>query len=308
MSIIASDNVVALNLCAALFFVAFGALILIPTPRRAVQIQFGMMTTFMGFWFSSFILREVVPYSWLNALINLGLAASIPAPFLIYLISLSYNSKSYKPNWKWLAPHLVLISFFLEESLRLNVLTLVSRPGESVRFTGTFVYPAILLHSLLLFVIAIYKFGRNAIRSRGKTRASSVLLLLGLLPPILAVGWYIWINPTRYGIFSGEQAAIGSILGIFIWTVAIVNCNAFKLRTFSVYEPDLPHFVRLTKPIYGFFYKLTDPADYEVQDHARKRRLTMSMIAHDYRLGEAMDLPYRERADILVKIFGKHFK
>ncbi|EQA37791.1 putative membrane protein [Leptospira inadai serovar Lyme str. 10] len=308
MSIVASNHVVALNLCAALFFVVLGALILVPKPRKAVQILFGIMTSFMGLWFSSFILREIVPYSWLNALLNLGLAASIPAPFLIYLISISYNAKVYRPNWKWLIPHLILVSFFLEESLRLNVLTLASGPGEQLRFTRTFVYSGILLHSLVLFLIAIFNFGRNAIHYRGKTRVSSVLLLLGLLPPIVSVAWYIWIKPTHYGIFTGGQAAIGSIFGIFIWTVAIVNCNAFKLRTFSMHEPDLPHFVRMTKPIYGFFYRLTDPMDYEVQDLARKRRLTMNLIAHDYRLGEAMDLPYRQRVDILVKIFGKHLK
>lgn len=302
------NPIVFLNITAVLFFVSLGLYVVYPKPRKAVQIHFGLLTLCLGFWFSSFIIRPFVPHSYLAPLINLGFAISVPAPFFIFLISESYQRRVYRPNRYILYPHMAMVIYFFYKGATFQVLTMISKVNEPLRFEFTWVYIAVLLHALGASIIAISRFGIRAWTTRGKTRTASILMLLGLIPPLISVGWFMWYNPTTKGMFSGGHAAIGCIIGILIWAIAILNCNGFRIPAFSLIEPKLPWFHRFTKPIFEIMMKIFDPEYYFEQELRRKGKIAMNILIHNSELLKDHQLTAKDRALILAKVYANHLR
>ncbi|MCG6192204.1 hypothetical protein LFX25_02965 [Leptospira sp. FAT2] len=298
------DPIVFLNLTAVLFFISLGLYVAYPKPRKAVQIHFSLLTSCLGLWFLSFIIRPFTPHAYFVPLINLGFAISVPAPFLIFLISESYHRK---PNRYILYPHIALVTYFFYKGATFQVLTMVSKEGEPLRFHFSWVYVAVIVHALVASTIAIGRFGIRARTTRGKTRTASILMLLGLIPPLISIA-LIWYNPTMKAVFSRGQAAIGCIIGILIWSIAILNCNGFRIPAFSLIEPKLPWFHRFTKPVFITMMKIFDPEYYSEQELKRKRKIALQILIHNNELSKDHQLTAKDRALILARVYANHLR
>ncbi|EQA52200.1 LIC10906 family membrane protein [Leptospira kmetyi] len=301
-------QVLFLNFSAGIFSIILGLYVFYPKPRRPVQIHFGLLGACLGFWFLSFIVRDLCPYEYVKLVVNLGVAVSVPVPFFIFLISDSYRRRTYKPNPYIFYPHFALIAYLFLECAFIRVFTITSRQEEYVQISFNWIYPAILLYALIIFLFAIGKYGIKTWKTRGKTRVASALMVFGLVSPLIWLSWFLTQNPLAKGLFSRGQAAICCITGMLIWAIAILNCNAFRIPAFSLIEPRLPTFHRLTRPFFNFMTRMIDLKYYRQQELTRKEKIVMKMMIHNNELCKNESLSAIDRALILAQTYGNYLR
>ncbi|EKP11898.1 LIC10906 family membrane protein [Leptospira borgpetersenii] len=310
MSLNLLNEIVFLNAAAALLIFLLGLYVLYPNPERKIQKYFGTLCLLIGLWFQSFILRELVPFWSYNWLINWGLIPSIPIPYLLFRITFSYNQyEETKVSSKkfFHVINLLLISFFSLHAVLLQTLHVTSKNSTVFSFENGYVYKFLLFYSLILILLSFTNLGQNAIRGKGRAKINAVLLFLGLIPPIVSVLIFIYIRPTLFGIFSGGYTAVGFLFGTLIWSIAIMNCDAFQLKQFSSY-PKERVLTKITKPAFNFLYSIVDKKSWMIEIFSKNIHFMKLILIKDAELKEGYDYSFMKRSSILARMFGNSIK
>ncbi|EKR82470.1 MULTISPECIES: LIC10906 family membrane protein [Leptospira] len=310
MSLNSSSEIILLNSVAALFIFLLGFYVLYPSSKRKIQKYFGILCLLLGAWFQSFILREIVPSWSYNWLINWGLIPSIPIPYYLFKITSSYNQREQKiekPRKIFHFLNFLLICLFSLHALSLQTLQVIANPNQAFSFKSGYFYKLLLIYSLCMVILALANLGFNTIREKGRAKTNAVLLFLGLIPPIISVLVFIYIRPTIYGVFSGGYTAIGFLIGTFIWSIAIMNCDAFQLRQFSVY-PKERILTKITKPAFNFLYSIVDKKAWMSEVFSKNIQFMKLVLIKDIELKEDYNYSFMKRSSILARMFGNYIK
>ncbi|EMO95058.1 LIC10906 family membrane protein, partial [Leptospira interrogans] len=246
-------------------------------------------------------------YNWL---INWGLIPSIPIPYYLFKITSSYNQREQKieePRKIFHFLNFLLICLFSLHALSLQTLQVIANPNQAFSFKSGYFYKLLLIYSLCMVILALANLGFNTIREKGRAKTNAVLLFLGLIPPIISVLVFIYIRPTIYGVFSGGYTAIGFLIGTFIWSIAIMNCDAFQLRQFSVY-PKERILTKITKPAFNFLYSIVDKKAWMSEVFSKNIQFMKLVLIKDTELKEDYDYSFMKRSSILARMFGNYIK
>ncbi|WP_061248515.1 LIC10906 family membrane protein [Leptospira alstonii] len=310
MSLNSSIDIILLNSTAALFIFLLGLYVLYPNTQKKIQKNFGMLCLLIGLWFQSFILREIVPFWSYNWLINWGLIPSIPIPYLLFKTTFSYNQSEERktiPKKFFHFTNLLLIGFFSLHAFSLQTLQITSNNNIDFSFESNYVYKFLLSYSLFMVILALVNLGLHVIREKGRAKTNAVLLFLGLIPAISSVLIFIYIRPTFFGVFSGGYAAIGFLFGTLIWSIAIMNCDAFNLKQFSPY-PKERVLTKITKPVFNFFYSIVDKKSWMIEDFSKDIYFIKLVLIKDIELKDQYHYSLMKRSSILARMFNSHFK
>ncbi|PJZ51467.1 LIC10906 family membrane protein [Leptospira adleri] len=311
MSFNTSYEIILLNATSALLIFLLGLYVLNPIPNRRIQLYFGILCLLLGGWFQSFILREIVPFWSYNWLINWGLIPSIPIPFILYKITTSYNQRMEKPmdskNW-FNRINFVFIGFFIVHAFFLQTLKITSKADERFTFESNYIYKALLIYSLTVTLMSLGKLGRNIIKEKGRAKTNAVLLFLGTIPPIISILVFIYIRPTLYGLFSGGYTAIGFLFGTLIWSVAIMNSDAFQLKDIEPYPKNQRVLTKLTMPLFNLSYSIVDNKSWMTEVFSRKIHFMKMVITKDTELEDNYEYSLMKRSSILARMFSGHIK
>ncbi|MBM9578627.1 hypothetical protein JWG45_15890 [Leptospira sp. 201903070] len=311
MSFNTSYEIVILNATSALLIFLLGLYVLYPIPNRRIQLYFGILCLLLGGWFQSFILREILPFWSYNWLINWGLIPSIPIPYFLYKITTSYNQKKGEltdsKNW-FHRVNVALIGFFITHAFFLQTLKITSKEGERFSFGSNYIYKAILFYSLIVTLLSLGQLGRNVIREKGRAKTNAVLLFLGLIPPIISIFVFIYLRPTLYGLFSGGYTAIGFLFGTLIWSIAIMNSDAFQLKVLDPYPKSQRVLTRMTMPLFNLSYSIVDNKSWMAEVFSRKIHFMKMVVVKDTELENIYGYSIMKRSSILARMFGRHLK
>ncbi|KAK2619936.1 LIC10906 family membrane protein [Leptospira interrogans] len=305
-----SNEIILLNSVTAIFIFLLGFYVLYPNSKRKIQKYFGILCLLLGAWFQSFILREIVPSWSYNWLINWGLIPSIPIPYYLFKITSSYDQheqKVKKPRRTFYFLNFLLICFFSIHAFTLQTLHVSFNYNKNFAFESSYVYKLLLIYSLCMVILSLVNLVFNVIQKKGRAKTNAVLLFLGLIPPIISVLVFIYIRPTIYGVFSGGYTAIGFIFGILIWPIAIMNCDAFQLRQFSVY-PKERILTKITKPAFNFLYSIVDKKAWMSEVFSKNIQFMKLVLIKDTELKEDYDYSFMKRSSILARMFGNYIK
>lgn len=310
MSKYLSNEIILLNSITAIFIFFLGLYVLYPNSKRKIQKYFGILCLLLGAWFQTFILREIVPSWSYNWLINWALIPSIPIPFYLFKITSSYDQhepKVKKPRKTFHFLNFLLICFFSLHAFFLQTLRVSFNHNENFAFESSYIYKLLLIYSLCMVILSLVNLAFNVIRKKGRAKTNAVLLFLGLIPPIISVLVFIYIRPTLYGVFSGGYTAIGFLMGTFIWSIAIMNCDAFQLRQFLT-DPKERVLTKITKPAFNFLYSIVDKKAWMSEVFSKNIHFMKLVLIKDTELKEDYDYSFMKRSSILARMFGNYIK
>ncbi|EMJ94085.1 putative membrane protein [Leptospira kirschneri str. JB] len=310
MSLNSSSEIILLNSVTAFSVFALGLYVLYPNSKRKIQKYFGILCLLLGAWFQSFILREIVPSWSYNWLINWALIPSIPIPYYLFKITSSYDQheqKVKKPRKTFHFMNFLLICLFSFHAFTLQTLHVSFNYNENFAFESSYVYKLLLIYSLCMVILSLGNLAFNIMRKKGRAKTNAVLLFLGLIPPIISVLVFIYIRPTLYGVFSGGYTAIGFLIGTFIWSIAIMNCDAFQLTQFSIY-PKERILTKITKPAFNFLYSIIDKKAWMSEVFSKNIHFMKLVLIKDTELKEDYDYSFMKRSSILARMFGNYIK
>ncbi|EMF90519.1 LIC10906 family membrane protein [Leptospira santarosai] len=310
MSFHSSNEIILLNSITTIFVFFLGFYVLYPNSKRKIQKYFGILCLLLGAWFQSFILREIVPSWSYNWLINWGLIPSIPIPYYLFKITSSYDQheqQSKKPRKVFHTLNFLLICFFSFHAFSLQILHVSFNYNENFAFENGYIYKILLIYSLCMVILSLINLAFNVMRKRGRAKTNAVLLFLGLIPPIISVLIFIYIRPTLYGVFSGGYTSIGFLMGTFIWSIAIMNCDAFQLRQFSNH-PKERALTKITKPAFNFLYSIVDKKAWMSEVFSKNIHFMKLALIKDAELKDHYGYSFMKRSSILARMFGNYIK
>ncbi|PKA02413.1 hypothetical protein CH375_23260, partial [Leptospira ellisii] len=171
-----------------------------------------------------------------------------------------------------------------------------------------YTYKVLLVYALIVTLLSLTQLGKNAIKEKGRAKTNALLLFLGLIPPIISILLFIYIRPSIFGLFSGGYTAIGFFFGTLIWSIAILNCDAFQLKSIDPLPREYRLLTKLTMPVFNLFYSMVDKKSWMSEVFSRKIYLMKLIIIKENELKSDYGYSVIKRSSILARIFGEHLK
>ncbi|RHX84753.1 LIC10906 family membrane protein [Leptospira stimsonii] len=221
----------------------------------------------LSVWVFGSGVREFIPESLSRVAPNWILIAAVFVPFYLKELSLSILENKYEPSYKFRILEYFLICYLVLSCLFSATID-VKEEGISV-YKPRFAYHVLIFYSFVNISISIFFLLRKAILHRGIVRVRSTLLMLGTLFGFIISILFVYVLPF-FGIFKGYLSVFGILIWVFLWSVAIIQYNAFESRSLYlksrfVARRKLPLLSRFTyKPIL-ILHSFVDPLDYRLQ-------------------------------------------
>lgn len=232
-----------------------------------IRVNFLALTVALSLWVLGSGCRNLIPESLSRTLPNLILISVAFVPFFLKELTISILERKQTRLKEFQNLEYILLGYLVISCLLSNTIT-ISEGGISI-YTPLLAYHVLVGYSTFSIGVSVYWMSKQAILSRGIIRVRSALLMLGTLFGFLISILFVYVLPLL-GIFKGYLAVFGILGWVFLWSVAVLQYNAFEtraifLRSRFMARRELPLLSRLTFKSVLSLHALLDPLDYRLQ-------------------------------------------
>lgn len=168
-------------------------------------------------------------------------------------------------------------------------------------------YHILILYSFGSVGFSIFLISKKTITSSGSERVQFTLLGLGVLISLSTTILLVYILPI-FGIFKGYFTPIGLLPFSFLWAVAILQYDVFKIK-YAVLDGDkVPALTRISLNFFMLLFKILDPVGFRNSNLQYKKSFSSDFLVTDLKLRLKTELNHYQRSEALARRFDQYIK
>ncbi|WP_420843385.1 LIC10906 family membrane protein, partial [Leptospira alstonii] len=249
--------------------------------RKKIQTVFLYFCALLSIWIASFSVRQFVSMTYRQHALDWMLIPTIFFPILLDRIVSLIEDENHKVSKLYFGINFAFVVYFLWAAITCSYSVIEDKE--------TFAYTSTIHYHLLMFYIVIYgsfslsKLARNMLNCKGNQRVRFTLLMMGVLNLLVFAGILLYVLPI-YGIFYGYLISISVLLSASLWSISILQYNAFEIKAAMLSGGKVPYLNRITLNFYLTLFRHLDPNEFRDKSVALKTALTTDMLYTDMNL------------------------
>lgn len=289
----------------SLYIFTLGIFVYLLPDRKKVKTNFSILCMLIAIWVISFTLRQFVKSEYRHLAFDWMLIPTIFFPILLDRIVTLISNPNNKISKVKFATLLTLSSYFSIAAFNCSYSIIIDT--DNFTYTSTIHYHFLILYQISYSCFCAYKLKNYTNTFRGNQKVQFKLMSLGVIIILIFAVTFIYILPLM-GIFQSYLATIGAIIALSLWSVAILQHNAFELKSDILSGKYVPLLKRITLyPFLGIFFIL-DPKEFQILSHEFKSNTVSDFLSSDLILKSTTNLNTNKRAEVLARKYNNYLK
>ncbi|MCG6195616.1 hypothetical protein LFX25_20445 [Leptospira sp. FAT2] len=273
--------------------------------NKKIQKAFFTLCSLISIWLLAFSARHIVSIEYRQIALDWMLIPPVLFPILLYRIISLIADENHKLNKFQFSLNTILSIYFVTAALTCSFSKIEN--VETFSYTSTIHYHLFMIYIFIYGIVSISKLTYLLKRDSGNQRVRLSLLLGGILNLLLFAAVLLYILP-MFGIFIGYLVSVGVLVSVTIWSIAILQFDAFQIKYSVIEGKKVPLFNQFSLPLFLTVFKIVDPAGYRINNFQYKLRFTSSVLFSDLTLRSKTELGLKQRAEVLARRYDPFIK
>ncbi|TGM04816.1 hypothetical protein EHQ76_07145 [Leptospira barantonii] len=294
-----------LCIATSVFVFFLGIYVLKIQDRKKIQKAFAALCTLISIWLLAFSVRHYVKIEYRQIALDWMLIPPILFPILLDRIISLIADDNHKISKFQLSLNTILSIYFITTALTCSFSKI--EDVETFSYSSTIHYHLFMAFIFTYGAISISKIMYLLKRDSGNQRARISLMLGGIINLLLFTAILLYILPI-FGIFLGYFVSIGVLISVILWSIAILQFDAFQIKYSVIEGKKVPLLSQFSLSLFLTIFKLVDPSGYRISNFQYKLRFTSSVLYSDLTLRSKTELGLHQRAEILARRYDPFIK
>ncbi|WP_125184834.1 LIC10906 family membrane protein [Leptospira kmetyi] len=293
------------TIVASIYIFVLGVFIFLLPDRKKIKNSFALLCLLISIWIVSFWIRQIVPIDFRHFVLDWMLIPTVFFPILLDKI-VSYISD---PNHKMKKIKFGALFFLSTYFIAIGIACEYSKiyDYERLLFSSTIHYHSLMLYHVLYTAYCTYKLNLFAKGMQGNQRVRLRLMSFGIVFIIIFAFGFLYILP-MVNFNAPYMAPIGALLCMSLWSVAILQYNAFELKSDILSGKEVPFLNRITLYPFLGIYSILEPVEYEERKLEFNTNTVSDFLTGEQILKSNTNLNMKKRAEVLARRFDKYIK
>ncbi|EMN63259.1 hypothetical protein FH593_13425 [Leptospira interrogans] len=287
---------------ASIFVLFLGIYVYILPGRKKVQKHFLYLSGCFSVWILFFVIRQSVSYEYRHYALDWMLIPTIFFSILLdRIISLISNPEHKISKWK-IGSISILVIYFLWAAVTCSYSILIDH--INFKYISTIHYHILMSYQIGFVSFSISKLVKYIYSYSGVQRVRFTLMAIGVFTILSFAIIFLYILPLL-GIFYGPLSAIGVLISVILWAIAVLQYNAFEIKYAMFARQPVPILNRISLSFFLLLFKILDPAEFRKSNFLYKRFLSIRILYTDIQLREKTDLDFFQRAEAVARRYER---